>query len=248
MWSRHAAQYEDYFLDPYRPGVVNPLLDWLRAVPKRDAKSVIDLGCGTGPLLPRLLESFESVTALDFAAAMITRAKRRLGSDAERVRFLNRPMFELDDQRDRHDVAVAVNSLVMPDVRDIDRALTAIRACLRDGGVFMGVVPSIDAVHYSTMLLVDRALDAGQDPAAAERKAAELVEHELFEFAFGRFRFQGLRQKFWQPFEIEHRLRKAGFRSLRLKKLLYPWDDDMAGGAALSACEPCWDWAFCATS
>ncbi len=247
LWSRHARDYEEYFLDPYRPGVVNPLLDALSEVDDASRKSVIDLGCGTGPLLPLLLERFGQVTALDFAPNMLKRSRRRLGTGAARVEFLNRQMHELDDQRGAHDVAVAVNSLVMPDVRDIDRALRAIRACLKPGGVFLGVVPSIDAVHYSTMLLMDRALDEGNDPPAAEAKAAELVEHDYFDFDFGRFRFQGLRQKFWHGFEIEYRLRKAGFSRFRLEKLLYPWDDDMAGGAAFSDHAPSWDWTFVAT-
>lgn len=247
LWSRHAALYEQYFLDPYRPGVVNPMLERLNAVENAATKSVIDLGCGTGPLLPMLLDRFASVTALDFAAAMIRRSRARLGARADQVTFLNRPMYELADQVGRFDVAVAVNSLVMPDVRDIDRALAAIRASLRTGGVFLGVVPAMDAVHYSTMLVMDRALDEGLEPEEAEARAVELVEHECFDFDFGRFRFQGLRQKFWNSYELEYRLRKAGFRRISLAKLLYPWDDDMAGGAAFSDQEPSWDWTFSAT-
>src|SRR5690606_27328308 len=103
------------------------------------------------------------------------------------------------------------NSIVMPDERVIDRTLRAIRACLKPKGVFLGAVPSIDAIQYHTMLLLDRALDEGRPPRDAESYAAFQAEHSHYDFAFGRFRFQGLRQKFWQPFEVEYRLRKAGF-------------------------------------
>src|SRR5690606_27365726 len=127
-----------------------------------------------------------------------------LGPDADRVTFLRRPMDELDDYRGRFDVVVAGNSLVMPDVRDIDRTLAAIHASLRPGGRFLGVVPAIDALYYQTMLLMDRALEKGYEPKEAERLAAHQAEHRLYDFAIGRFSFQGLRQKFWQPFEIEH--------------------------------------------
>jgi SAM-dependent methyltransferase len=244
QWSRHASIYEEVFLDPYRPGVVNPMLEALDAVPTPDRRSLIDLGCGTGPLLPRVVSRFQSVTALDFAPGMIKRAKERLGSQAEHVRFLERPMHDLDDLAGRFDVAVAVNSIVMPDTRDIDRTLRAIRACLKPGGVFLGVVPAIDAIHYATMLIMDHDLDEGKSPREAEAKAAELVEHSLFDFAFGRFRFEKLLQKFWQPFELEYRLGKAGFSGIRLEKLLYPWDDDIAGGALFASQPPSWDWTF----
>src|SRR3954471_1404742 len=126
-WSRHASKYDDVFLDPFRPGVRNPIPDAIRAIRDSRSKSAIDLGCGTGPLLPLLVERFGEVHALDFAAGMIRRSKERLGATADRVTFHNRTMDDLDDLAGKFDLAVAINSLVMPDVRDIDRTLRAIR-------------------------------------------------------------------------------------------------------------------------
>jgi len=255
QWSRHAARYEELFLDPFRPGVENPLLGAIEAIPDPGHKVVADLGCGTGPLLPHLVDRFDRVVALDFAPAMIAEAKKRLVADhagaarngkdkAPRVNFLVRPMHDLDDFQGEFDVAVAVNSLVMPDLRDIDRTLTAIRASLRPGGLFLGIVPSMDAIHYHTMLLYDAALDRGLFPEEAERHAAFHGEHHFYEFAFGRFLFQGLRQKFWQPFEIRHYFRKAGFSNIALAKVLYPWDDTITGGTAFADYPRSWDWFF----
>jgi SAM-dependent methyltransferase len=248
QWSRHAVRYDELFLDAFQDGVENPLLERLAQIPDPAHKTVADLGCGIGPLLPLLIGrfGFGRVIALDFAPAMITRARRRLGPDADRVTFLNRAMHELDDLVGQIDVAVAVNSLVMPDVRVIDRTLRAIRASLRDDGLFLGVVPAMDAIHYHTMLLMDTALDRGETPEQAERSAAFLAEHHHYEFAFGRFLFQGLRQKFWQPFEIRHRMTRAGFASVELGNVLYPWDESMAGAADLAQYPRSWDWSFLA--
>ena len=77
-WSRAAARYDDLFLDPFRPGVENPLLDEVLAVPDPGSKVVADLGCGTGPLLPHLVGRFGRVVALDFAPGMIAKARKRL--------------------------------------------------------------------------------------------------------------------------------------------------------------------------
>lgn len=246
QWSRHAARYDEVFLDPFRPEVENPLLAALEAVPEPGSKTVADLGCGTGPLLPLLAGRFGTVIALDFAPGMIARAQERLGPEAARVVFETRAMDDLDAYAGRLDVAVAVNSLVMPDVRIIDRTLRAVRAGLTPAGVFLGVVPAMDAQHYHTMLLMDQALERGQSPEEAERLAAVHAEHHYFDFAFGRFLFQGLRQKFWQPFEIRHRMRKAGFDSVELSQVLYPWDEDLAGGAAFAGHPRSWDWCFVA--
>jgi SAM-dependent methyltransferase len=246
QWSRHASQYEEVFLDAFSPGVENPLMGALDAVPDPESKTVADLGCGTGPLLPHLVGRFGRVYALDFAPAMLARARKRLNRDADRVTFLARPMHELDDLAGTLDVAVAVNSIVMPDVRLIDRTLRAVRATLRPGGVFLGVVPAMDAIHYHTLLLMDQALDRGATAEEAERSAAFHAEHTYYDFAFGRFAFQGLRQKFWMPFELRHRLTKAGFGSVALDQLLYPWDESVAGSHDFSDHPRSWDWVFIA--
>jgi SAM-dependent methyltransferase len=246
-WSRHAARYDEIFLDPFSAGVQNPLLDALGAIPDRSSKSVVDLGCGTGPLLPLLARTFGTVMALDFAPAMISRARQRLDDDArQRVTGLQRPMHELDDLSGRIDVAVAVNSLVMPDVRLIDKTLRVIRSTLKPGGQFLGIVPSIDAISYHLMLVMDEELDKGSEPREAERKACLEVERRYYDFVFGRFHYQGLRQKFWQPFELEYRLAKAGFSSPFISKVLYPWQEIAAEGTALHAHPWSWDWFFLA--
>ena len=236
-WSRHAEQYDDVFLDSFAEGVENPIVGAIAALPAGSAGSAIDLGCGTGPFLPLLLERFAAVMAVDFAPGMIEKARQRLGGDADRVRFLLRPMGDLDEFAGAFDVAVAVNSLVMPDVREIDRTLAAIHRALKPGGTFYGVVPAIDAIQYQTMLLHDLTIAECRSPAEADRRAAEQAEHHLYDFAFGRFAYRGLRQKFWQSFEVHFRLRKAGFAEVRLDQVLYPWDSNLPNGDA-SATSP----------
>jgi predicted TPR repeat methyltransferase len=50
QWSRHAARYDELFLDALDPAVENPLWSALDAVPNPESLTVADLGCGTGPL------------------------------------------------------------------------------------------------------------------------------------------------------------------------------------------------------
>jgi len=134
----------------------------------------------------------------------------------------------------------------MPDPADIEASLRQIRAALVPGGQLLAIVPAIDAVHYYTMLLLDRARERGQPPASARQNAAHLCEHALYDFAFGHFRYKGLDQHFWQPFEVRYRFRKAGLRLMRLRKLHLSWQQ-FAGARELKRYKAPWDWLFLAS-
>jgi SAM-dependent methyltransferase len=243
-WSQAARGYEAEYIDPYRPDVKNPLLKTLNALADPAGKVAADLGCGIGPLLPALAERFRRVFAVDFAPGMLERARARCQGVAN-VEFLERPLTDLAPLYGRVDVAVAVNSLILPDLLDLETSLREARAVLRPGGVLLGIVPAMDAVHYLTMLLLDRALASGKPPDAARKNAAHHADHAHYDFAFGQFRYQGLVQHFWQPFEVRYRLRRAGFRKVRLARVLLAWEQ-FGVPKELHRLTPPWDWFFVA--
>src|SRR5262249_17077166 len=179
-WSLAARTYEENFVDPFLPDVRNPLREALAAVAGPD-RVAADLGCGLGPLLPVLARSFQHVYAVDFAPGMLDRA-RGACPGFDNVEFLERRLTALDDLPGKLDVSVAVNSLVMPGLEELEASLRSIHGCLKPGGKFLGIVPSIDGVHYYTMLLKDRARAAGMPEAAANKNAAAAAEHELYDF------------------------------------------------------------------
>jgi SAM-dependent methyltransferase len=244
-WSRVADIYEREFIDPYRDDVRNPLLAALDALADRAGKTAADLGCGIGPLLPVLAARFRQVHAVDFAEGMLQRARQHC-QGLDNVAFLQRSLTSLEPLAGQVHVATAVNSLVMPDVADIEASLRQIRAALVSGGHLLAIVPGMDAVHYYTMLLLDRARASGMPAEAARQNAAHLCEHPLYDFAFGQFRYHGIEQHFWQPFEVRYRLRRAGFRCLRLARVALSWSQ-FACGKDLQQHDPPWDWFFQAT-
>jgi SAM-dependent methyltransferase len=241
FWSRAAKGYETEFIDPYLPEVRNPLKKALARLGDR-RKTAADLGCGIGPLLPDLARLFGRVIAVDFASGMLARARQHSAGLAN-VEFHQRSLTDLKSLEGPVDVAVAVNSLVMPSLVDLEVALEEIHAILRPGGCFLGIVPAMDAVHYFTMLLVDRARQIGMPLDKARQNAAHHAEHEYYDFAFGGFRYKGLDQHFWQPFEVRYRLRRAGFRRVRLAKVLLSWQQ-FGCAKDLGDQPPPWDWFF----
>jgi SAM-dependent methyltransferase len=241
-WSRAAPVYEREFIDPHGADVRSPLAATLRRLAAGGARVVADLGCGTVPLLPFLAENFEQVYAVDFAPGMLERAGQR-AANLKQVEFLQANLTDLRILARRVDVAVSVNSLVLPNPADLEQALGQVRTILRPGGHFLGIVPAMDAVHYTTMLLLDRAVATGMPVEMARRNAAEHAEHALYDFAFGQYRFQGLEQHFWQAFEVGYRLRRAGFRHIRQVKVRLP-RGQFRCPADLAEHPPPWDWFF----
>jgi SAM-dependent methyltransferase len=193
-------------------------------------------------LLPFLAENFQHVFAIDFAEGMLERARERC-RNLRNVEFFHLPLTDLGSLARRIDVAVAVNSLVMPEIPALEESLRQIRRLLRPGGAFLGIVPAMDAVHYHTMLLVDRALAAGKPIDVARKNAAHFAEHALFDFAFGQFRYEGLEQHFWQPFEVRYRLRRVGFHDIHLQRVRLSWEQ-LACAKDLTQHPPPWDWFF----
>jgi SAM-dependent methyltransferase len=243
-WSKAAEFYEREFIDPYREAVRSPLHRELEALADSANKTVADMGCGLGPLLPFLAARFKHVIGVDFAEGMLARARERCAG-LSNVELRHLPLTKLTGLAGKVDVATAVNSIVMPNVADQERALKQIHRCLKPDGIFLGILPAMDAVHYFTMLLVDRSLEAGKPIDQARQNAAHHNDHSLYDFAFGQFRFQGLEQHFWQPFEIRYRFRRAGFGGVKLQRVWLDWKQ-FSCARELGQYKPPWDWFFLA--
>jgi SAM-dependent methyltransferase len=242
FWSNAAGRYEQDFIDPYHADVRNPLLPALTDLAGAGARTVVDLGCGIGPLLPFLAAHFRRVLAVDFAEGMLRRAREQCKT-LSNVAFFQKALTALRGLPRSVDVAVAVNSLVLPELGELEHCLEAVHALLRPGGTFLGIVPAIDSVHYLTMLLLDRARQTGMPQRAARKNAAVQAEHELYDFAFNEFRYRGLVQHFWQPFEVPYRLQRAGFHNVRLAKVELSWQQ-FGAAKDLAGHPPPWDWFF----
>lgn len=103
----------------------------VEALPLADARVVLDLGAGTGAMVPalRMAAPGAAVVAVDLSAGMLREARRRTGVPAA-VMSLARPGLRPASA----DAAVMI--FVLFHLPDPDAALAAVTATLRPGGVF----------------------------------------------------------------------------------------------------------------
>lgn len=93
---------------------------------------VLELGCGSGHLTRKLLDAGHEVIASDASPAMLAIARSNAG-DAKEIRQIVLP----EDPLPAADAIVAIGHVLnyLPDEQAIRRALVAIAAALRPGGV-----------------------------------------------------------------------------------------------------------------
>lgn len=107
---------------------------------ERHSMTVADLGCGVGRLLSPLAALFGRVTAIDYAPATLSLARRACASP--NVAFRRRDLRNLVPFRNAFHVGVAVDSILGPRIEDIDRMLEQIHASLAWGGILCATVPA----------------------------------------------------------------------------------------------------------
>jgi hypothetical protein len=152
-------------------------------------------------------------------------------------------MRDLRPYHGRFDAAVAVNSVLLPSGRAVQRMLREAYATLKPGGTLFGVFPSLESEAYIALLTFERERQRTGDDRRAWARTARLVGSEHIDFLRGVVGKSAVRQKFYYRFEVILRLRRAGFTDIRVGKVVYPWrllDDPEA--RLFRGAPGFWDW------
>jgi SAM-dependent methyltransferase len=108
----------------------------LRRYEPEETSRVLELGCGTGPLLTRIEDEYETVLGVDSDERMLRRARERV-TDAE-VQRADFTAWSAADEGRTFDVAVLLGGMLhLTDDADVESFAENVRESLRDGGAFV---------------------------------------------------------------------------------------------------------------
>lgn len=243
-WEIVAKDYEHEEISPLLGGVKNPLYKYIQGLKQEFRHCAVDLGCGTGVLLPFLAENFGSVIGIDWAAKMLKRAKENTAR-YNNVHLLQMDARYLSSLKIRPDVVCSINSINVPDNCIIELILNEIRQSLRHKGLLIAIFPSFDTVLYQRDLTIQEFMREGYSKIAATKKADEyFVYRNKLDADAHLYADNGTHlQRFFDFKDIEHFLQKAGFSLIQTQKVFYPWEITKQFGYGYFPGEnEIWDW------
>ncbi len=238
-WDRVAEIYHEEVVSPFYGKVENPLYDELKKIPNKSKKSVAEFGCGLLYLGEILFKNFKDVHASDFSAKMVGLAGKKAAS-MKNVNLLQEDLREIN-HKNKFDVVVSVNSIIMPSAKDRLKAFENICNALKPDGQCLIILPSMESLAYYATLLIHDKLNNKNEKKAVDSAKKEF-ENEKYDFFLGIYDDHGERQKFYYESEINYLMKKVGFKNIKIKKVLYPWEKKISDFKNFPKEEKLWDW------
>ena len=224
-WDRLAEDYHEEVISPFYGDVENPLFDELKKIKNKKAKIVAEFGCGLFYLGETLAKKFKKVYASDFSPAMIKKA-------SEKNKKYKNVSLCLEDIRkikykNKFDVIISVNSIIMPSYNDIDKSFSNLKKALKKEGRILMILPSMESVIYNGSLILHKQLEKFNEPTA-KRTAKIKFENKKYDFFNGYYTDGNERQKFYYKHEVLLFLKKAGFKDIEISKVKYSWGKNIS--------------------
>lgn len=239
-WDSYASVYHDYIISPLNKDVENPLISEVRRDDSSNNLVVADIGTGIGDLLPLLSKNFKKVYAIDFSDEMLKLAKSK-NKEYDNILFRKKDIRKLTSLGINIDVAIAVNSILSPSFKDVDKSFSEIYATLNREGKLMAIFPAMEATLHYFMLIYEKEYGKLRNEKKALSQAKRQGERSKYDLIRCTYEDAHGKQKLYYRFELKNRLKKAGFKNICIKKVFYPWEDN-GDFKSFEGKPKMWDW------
>lgn len=221
IWDNISKDYYSEVVSPLKHSEKNIVLATIKQLKDKKNKSIIDLGCGTGQLLPLLVESFKKVEALDFSEGMLTAARDKISDNlnSNKVKFTQSSLEEMNTSA-KSDCALLINSLVSPNPSIVEKSIQNISLLLNKDGDLIAVFPSLESIRQEYLYLYKE-----ERKKFGDKKSREIVndkmEIERVDFALGLYDTTDMVQKYYTQFEIVQLFEKYNLKVIKHDRIVY---------------------------
>lgn len=126
---------------------------WAKGCSQKD--NVLELGCGTGRLLPFMAERAHTVTGIDVSSGMLEVARqRKKQDDLNNVQMMQGNALDMPFPDNHFDMVYSI--LVINLISDYTSVFCEVRRVLKDGGVFLFSLPNVASVYLPAGFIVNR--------------------------------------------------------------------------------------------
>ena len=221
QWNSLAPTFEKDVCDISREETADQIKRYVaRAHIPKSGAVLVDMGCGIGTFIRQYGHRFEKIVGVEYAAAIIARAKRRC-ADISGVTW-HTAGIEAAAKRigPCADLTVCMNVITVPSVQNRRAMWDGLAAVTKPGGHALVVVASIEAER-----MIEKVLD--EEPG---HYPDGLVDHD------------GDLQKHFAREELAADFSRAGFTVKTIGKAFYPWSKEGLRETPKLRAHPPWDW------
>ena len=221
-WDRVSLDYDGQIISPLLHAQKNPLLARLKKL--AGLRTVLDLGCGTGNLLPQLTQYFPKVTALDGSSGMIEQAKQKFQGQKNVPEYVLGSIENLAALKRKWDIIIAVNSLITTDFAALEKSFAALSSSLAPDGHLFVIVPSMESIWEEFRFTYQQELarykgKAGK--AMAKTKTRKKLDGHRIDWELGEYHTDDMSQKYYTWAELQNLLEKNNLKIKKQDRVLY---------------------------
>ncbi len=242
-WDKLAKSFSKDVIELAKEDRNGVLLEELDKLASR-RKTVTDLGCGPGILIPELVKRFRSVCAVDFSKKLLAVAAQRYPDP--KVTFLQADLTQPIEPDSPSDVTVCSSVLILASRKKRRRVMESIVRFTRKGGTVIVTVPSLESCIHVYQTLVRLRKELGGNNGMSRPEARRQLAAELPSVLDGNVSIRGVLTKHWMQDEITQHIADAGLTVERVRRVDFSWESEIdAAPDWLGAPFP-WDWMIVA--
>lgn len=237
-WNNTAAKYDAEILDSINTDRRRIIQRRLRKFYDREHRAA-DFGCGVGKYLPALSRGFRSVCAIDHAGKLLDLA-RTACAGLDNVSFIEADLARRPLKIQPVHFAVCTNVLIMPQAKRRAAIVRNVHRNLLPGGGLLMLIASVESALFANQRLLEWNRRCGVSLRAA-RKQAIVPSFQALDGVIDR---EGVPHKHYLKEETIVMLDAAGFDTLSVDRVEYPWTTEFADPPKWMKAPHPWDWLF----